>query len=372
MEYRIGKCSQCGAEYKVPASFAHNVARCKLCKGVVHLTPAKGASPALAASEAPRAAPPPPPAPLAPPPPAEPAAAPAAKPERRPAPDVVPKRGPRPEAAAARAERPPAPAAERERAPLSASPASAAGGKKSRVGLLVGLALVLLALVLFLLRDQLFGAERNAGAPAGSNAGSSQPQGNADRSPLEPAHRESLAPPLASAGAGPGATGADPGAIDLRGWPDLEPTGDTSTQEWKQLEEWVSQWLDEDAGAAGDQAARELAHRGRPAVPAILNFLRRQDYATPEGRRVGDLAMPLLKGLSNGKDFGWPPAKGSSDVPACQRAVREWILAWRRCEQDIEVWIELARLDELAPEEATRLRATFGVGPEETEPEEGD
>ena len=37
MDYRIGKCSQCGAEYKVPASFAHSVARCKVCKGVVHL-----------------------------------------------------------------------------------------------------------------------------------------------------------------------------------------------------------------------------------------------------------------------------------------------------------------------------------------------
>jgi hypothetical protein len=37
MDYRTGKCSQCGAEYKVPASFAHNVARCKVCKGVVHL-----------------------------------------------------------------------------------------------------------------------------------------------------------------------------------------------------------------------------------------------------------------------------------------------------------------------------------------------
>jgi len=44
MEYRAGKCSQCGAEYQVPASFAHNVARCKKCGvGVVHLGAPKGA-----------------------------------------------------------------------------------------------------------------------------------------------------------------------------------------------------------------------------------------------------------------------------------------------------------------------------------------
>src|SRR5262245_12907184 len=43
MDYRAGKCSQCGAEYKIPASFAHNVARCKRCSGVVHLSPANPA-----------------------------------------------------------------------------------------------------------------------------------------------------------------------------------------------------------------------------------------------------------------------------------------------------------------------------------------
>jgi len=64
MDYRTGKCSQCGAEYKIPASFAHNQARCKECGGVVHIgakgsrraktagAPAPG--PALASPPAPR------------------------------------------------------------------------------------------------------------------------------------------------------------------------------------------------------------------------------------------------------------------------------------------------------------------------------
>jgi len=46
MDYRAGKCSQCGAEYQIPASFAHNVARCKQCGGVVHLDPRASARPA--------------------------------------------------------------------------------------------------------------------------------------------------------------------------------------------------------------------------------------------------------------------------------------------------------------------------------------
>jgi hypothetical protein len=53
MDYRHGKCSDCGAEYKIPTSFVHNVARCKVCKGVVRLGPAASAetrAPARAAA----------------------------------------------------------------------------------------------------------------------------------------------------------------------------------------------------------------------------------------------------------------------------------------------------------------------------------
>ena len=52
MEYRLGKCSKCDAEYKVPASFTHDVARCKVCRGVVHLGPPGGAAPSAAADPA--------------------------------------------------------------------------------------------------------------------------------------------------------------------------------------------------------------------------------------------------------------------------------------------------------------------------------
>jgi hypothetical protein len=100
MEYRIGKCSQCGAEYKVPSSFAHNVARCKVCKGVVHLgqAPEGDAAPAAPAGKPAEAPTPPPaseiparkPAPKAPPsgtaptPPAKSAPRPASRPAETP------------------------------------------------------------------------------------------------------------------------------------------------------------------------------------------------------------------------------------------------------------------------------------------------
>jgi hypothetical protein len=39
MDYRQGQCASCKAEYKIPASFQHDAAKCKQCGGVVHIGP---------------------------------------------------------------------------------------------------------------------------------------------------------------------------------------------------------------------------------------------------------------------------------------------------------------------------------------------
>lgn len=150
MDYRIGKCSQCGAEYKIPASFAHDRARCKQCQGVVNIAP-------LAAGAAPVAAPPPP----APPRPASPPPAPAAIPARK----VVPAPTP------ARAEAPPPPRPAAEPAPAkAAAPKDEDGPRKG--GTLERLK-----------------AERRAAAEAGStSSGSPKPATPAPRpaAPVQP------------------------------------------------------------------------------------------------------------------------------------------------------------------------------------------
>lgn len=45
MEHRQGACSSCGAEYKIPASFTHERAKCKVCGGVVDIQRAAAPSP---------------------------------------------------------------------------------------------------------------------------------------------------------------------------------------------------------------------------------------------------------------------------------------------------------------------------------------
>lgn len=120
MDYRIGKCSACGAEYKIPASFAHDVARCKVCQGTVHIAPAPvAASTPPAAPSAPARPAPSPAAPAAAPRPAE-----APRPIETPrAPKTIVPQPARPAAAA----RPPSPP---PAAPAAASAPAEAPKKK--------------------------------------------------------------------------------------------------------------------------------------------------------------------------------------------------------------------------------------------------
>jgi len=201
MEYRSGKCSQCGAEYKIPASFAHNVARCKVCKGVVHLSApprsAQNAPPGSGSEAASARARSAPPAPReARPASSEPRNPPSAPLER----SAVPA-PPRPSPAPAPAQPAPAQREPAQREPAQREPAAARASaaqsitsergsgipalparKPRRAGLVVALVLVAAAALAFLFRQQLFGSANEATAPDGR----AQQEAPANTDPPEP------------------------------------------------------------------------------------------------------------------------------------------------------------------------------------------
>ena len=95
MATRVGVCRSCGAQFRIPATFAHDRARCRTCGGVVEIGPPEGI-----ASVAPAAPADPAPAPevrrVPEPPPAESAATIAASiPTAMPVPVATPARGSR-------------------------------------------------------------------------------------------------------------------------------------------------------------------------------------------------------------------------------------------------------------------------------------
>jgi hypothetical protein len=211
LDYRSGKCSQCGAEYKVPASFAHNVARCKVCRGVVHLSPSSAAArraESVASSGAPAPAIP---ARKVTPRPAD-SAAPAAP--RRSAPvEPARERGQPPERREELVTASAAPAPSRREAPESAgrsgqsqrpsretpSPASTrpaasraraarAEKKTSKVGIAAGAALLAVIAALFLFRERIFGPAQASDAPTleTPSAVEPPPDGTPEPAPGEP------------------------------------------------------------------------------------------------------------------------------------------------------------------------------------------
>jgi len=419
MDYRTGKCSQCGAEYKVPASFAHNAARCKKCQGVVHLGP----SPAAAA---PRAAGSPsiPAKRVVPKPESARPAAPQAQPGAAPRPAAPKPTAPAPAAAkggtlerlkSERAAHGEAPAPAKAAAPATAAASARGkeheaeghgakrekrGGRAERgprekkkapvVGIVSVAALVVVGAGLVLFRETLFGGGE-AGASEGTTAatpaaatpagGSTQPGAAAPTelaaAPAE-AQREPAPEAVTPGGDAPAATqgekpkaetkAKDPATIDLTAIPDFGPTPDTTPEEWTKMNEQVGVWMDVEAGAAGNRARLELIKQTRKAVPVILNTFKKLDFSTKDGRSNGGHCQKALMQICNGTNFDWKyvdEAAGQvydnpDDVWFCKRVVELWSNSWKQAEADIKAWIKIAKLEEKDPAEAKRLLEMFG------------
>ncbi len=392
MDYRTGQCSQCGAQYKIPASFAHNVARCKVCKGVVHLGPAPAVKSAEGAKPvAPRmepAAPAVPPRKVVPAPAAQRSPRPSAPPSepRKTAPAIPPRPVP---------ERAPLPSGRR----TDATPAE--HGRERRAvhpqrklpvaGLVSGIGLVVAAALLFLFRGQLMGSDPGSGevtappAPLAADprtpAGTPEETGEAENPADE---RASALPvegsPLAAGGEPEPESGApaaepkpartvDPSSVDLTAIEDFGPVEDTTAEEWAEMTGWMEQWMDVEAGASGNKARMRLLEKKRKAIPVILNAFKRLDFATREGRSNGDLCQKSLRDLCHGTGFDWKyaddaagrPVDHPEDVYFCKRVVQSWAELWKKGLADIEHWIRALDLDKKDPAEAARLRALQGA-----------
>src|SRR5688572_19029338 len=274
MDYRNGKCSQCGAEYKIPASFAHNVARCRNCQGVVHLSPAPGAAgrpresaPGLptrshepkAESARPR------PSGAGPRPSASPSSVPQPRPVSQPRPPApspatakgaAPERAKSPEPAPAEASAA-APSREKQapHVPLKREPPAtrtAPDGKKRipRVAILSVVALVVAAAVLILFRAQIFGAERAGPSSDGALSPALDPlpepgtNDSAGGAASEGQREPTTAPATRPARSAADPEAKDPAMIRLGAIPDFEPTADTTSEEWTRMNAWAAQWLD--------------------------------------------------------------------------------------------------------------------------------
>jgi len=401
MEHRIGKCSACGAQYKIPASFAADKAKCKKCGGMVEVGPVEGGT-----------------APTAQPVPARKAAG-ADGGRRKEGPSMkerilAERRAGQPAAAKPQAgeERPARAGAPPARAGARAGGASSrrAGGssrssarhagrgrdkevaedggdegdgargrrrpqKKSPAPLVGGV--VLLLVIAFGVWKLAGGSKTQAGEPDTTAA-------VADASPAidEPvaltalddettgaedeAADEATEEPAEEAPAKEKPeTIADPSSYNVRDeFPeDFGPVDGTSAEEWTEIKQLAVTMIDPEAGAAGNRARETLKGLGKKAFPAILNVMMDLDFGTETGFRDGDLCQKTLMEICNGQNFDWRYSTEPADHLFNKKVVRAWCIQWDKAKDSEEYWIKLAKLDK--QEEKPEGKPDLGVSEKE-------
>jgi hypothetical protein len=412
MQVRHGKCSSCEKQYRLPASFAHDRARCKECGGVVEIGPAEDldqpAAPAKPSAEAP---------PAKPMPARRPAAKPAAKPTPAPAPEPEPKaeEAEQEEAAPAR----PARVERKSRTGARSGGRSRAGsrskrggrsrgrdeeeaeetgiGRRTRAGraagrgqkksmtpiwiTVAGVLVIVIGVVIFMSQggdepapnptDEVAAAEPAEDAAAEASEAASdeetaEPAGDepADEAPAEePAAEEPAAGEAAAEGdAEPEAPAKpekryDPSTLDLAGIPDFGPAPGTSDEEWIALQADATLMFEDD-GIRGSRATDRVKDAGRKAVPAIINQMKRLDYGLKASVEMGDIAQKALEEICNGINFTWRYTTSDQDHLFNKKVVRAWADKWAEVENDVDAW---AKLVKLTPEETAALKAELGV-----------
>ena len=376
MSHRLGTCSSCNAQYKVPASFQADRAKCKACGGVVEIGPVGGAAaPKPAAKPAPKAAAP------AKPVPARPVPAAAAKPAPKPVAEEKDSvraaaqaaaqrvrdagRKSEPEAESKAGDKPAAKAGARSgakaRGGASGSKRSAGRGakkEKSKTPLLVAVALVVVAgggAAWFLTQGGDEGpqaAESVAAAPEATpdDAPEAAAEAAAQESAADStaaAEPEAKEPEAAPAETKPAeAAPADLEDLDLSVFPDEPKLPGTSDGDWVEIQAWTASFFDPNAGAAGNRARGKLFERGREAFPAVINAMKRLDFSTDDGFRAGDLAQRFLMDVCNGQNFSWKYGQEPADVLFNKKVVRSWIKAWEQGRESPKAWAKLTKSDE--------------------------
>ncbi|MBI1380523.1 MAG: hypothetical protein GC161_05470 [Planctomycetaceae bacterium] len=128
-------------------------------------------------------------------------------------------------------------------------------------------------------------------------------------------------------------TGVDPASIDLSQLADFGPLEGTSDEEWKAIQDLATTLFNPLAGARGGRASRSLIEKGKAAVPALLNGLKRIEFAEMDGVVTGSLALDSLQAIS-GLTTAWKRTVQPADQVFNKRTVQTWFAEWERIQKD--------------------------------------
>jgi hypothetical protein len=130
---------------------------------------------------------------------------------------------------------------------------------------------------------------------------------------------------------------------DWSGLPDLAPAEGTSAEAMAQMAELMDQYIKPPFGKEAERAGDLILHRGKVAIPAILNAYKRIDLTTDDGASIGwKMQTLLLFGLTK-VNFGWMRSTRADDVAANVAVIKRWFAAWEKAKLDDAAWEEIAK-----------------------------
>jgi hypothetical protein len=381
MSHRVGICSSCEANYKVPADFAADKAKCKECGGVVEIGDVVED-------------PPPPPVPAKPVRKAEPkleehipsgkkGAGPSmleklqaqrqAQSVKAPAAAATPKTPAAPKKEVASDDGPPKVRAGSRRAAPSRSSRrrrgrgdeeegeegeeetgrrTRGGKKKSPMPMICTLLLLIVgggAGIYLMLRDDSDGDMEDT-AKVDVEEPVVDPNEELEQDPTEVTEEPEEGPaeePVEEEKPKPASNPKvkDPMEIDLAALADFGAPPGCDEERWASLQEDAGLLVDPQAGAAGGRAGRRLEAAGRLAVPALINIFKTRDMASDAGFRDGDVLQRTLEKIYNGKNFGWKYSTEPNDHWYNRRVVELWWKNWDKYQGDEAGWLKFTGLD---------------------------
>lgn len=137
----------------------------------------------------------------------------------------------------------------------------------------------------------------------------------------------------------------DPMEVDLAGLVDFGAPYGCDEDQWASLQEDASTLVDPLAGAQGGRAGRRLEAAGRFAIPALINVFKTRDMGTDAGYRDGDLLQRTLEKINNGKNFGWKYTTEPNDHWYNRKVVENHWKLWDKYQADEAGWLKFTGLD---------------------------
>jgi hypothetical protein len=407
MSFRIGECSSCGANYKLPATFEANQARCKSCGGTVQIGKVGEPAPTKAAPPVPATKPASSTSSQATPQPkkkregpsmkerlmaerkAAAAKAASAKPEQvakantpasKPSTPqkATPARKSRTAGARSTSSRRNVPenqeAEGSKRSSGGRRRASSKPEKKAPVAGIIGLAVLVLGLgggawwyigsdgssepVVEAAIDSEQAAANDATDLANEVSDGKSlteeetgEQSDADLEPIEEGGTSETAAtetPTKPAKKKPAPAG-DPNSVDLTAISDFGPIAGCSEERFLELQELASTMIDPEAGAAGNRARNKLVAAGKESFPVIFNALKSLDLTDTDDFRSADVCQKALQELCNGNNFGWkyPSQEPEKFHYFDKKVIVSWSKAWNQAKDNDGAWAKLAKLDKI-------------------------